>query len=418
MHQSQFKDFNVSASRYGPMKEVLGQGIFTTEGHAWKLNRGLLRPYFSKGHVLSIDKVEHHVDNLIAQIPKDASPVNFQKLAFDFTMDVITEFLFGRSVNTLSSTDPALQKFADTLDSAEDLMGQRARCGFFYPLVKTRSLKKKAKVIHEFVDSCIQDAATALAENNLAKNHDSKRDTTENATDNFPTQREDVVSDLLTRTSDFKQIRDNLMALIIAGRDTSAASMSMFFYEVSRQPAIWDKLQQEVISNFGTENRPDVSEARRLKYLRQVYDETLRMYPPLAWNPRVAVDDICLPTGGGPTGDEPLLVRKGTLVAFSAWALHRDKETFGPDAETFVPERWDKLSGLDWSHFIPFGGGPRRCIGQEFALNVATFTIVRLLQKFSGVKNVDPTPFQEDLGITLASEHGVHLAFTSREDRK
>jgi cytochrome P450 len=189
-------------------------------------------------------------------------------------MDITTEFLFGRSLNILSGANPELQNIADTLDAAEDLMGQRARCGFFYPLVGTRRLEHLAKVLHGFVDSCIKDAAADIAtkthnEQQLKAITDEQRQSTYNKLLD-----EVVVYDLLTRTSDLKQIRVNLMALIVAGRDSLAASVSMFFYAVSRQPAIWEKLQEEVITTFGAHGIPEMSEIRRLKYLKQVYDES------------------------------------------------------------------------------------------------------------------------------------------------
>ena len=101
-------------------------------------------------------------------------------------------------------------------------------------------------------------------------------------------------------------------------------------------------------------------------------------------NNRTATKTTILPTGGGPDGTAPILVRRGELVAFGQYVLSRRKNIYGPDADKFRPERWEGhepgiMSG--WAYF-PFHGGPRACLGQDFALMEVSYTVVRLLQAF------------------------------------
>lgn len=93
-----------------------------------------------------------------------------------------------------------------------------------------------------------------------------------------------------------------------------------------------------------------------------------------------------MPTGGGPDGKHPILVRKGEVVVFSQYITSRKRNVYGQDADEFRPERWQsgELDGIS-SGYFPFNRGPRRCLGEDFALMEVSYTIVRLLQEFSSI---------------------------------
>lgn len=109
----------------------------------------------------------------------------------------------------------------------------------------------------------------------------------------------------------------------------------------------------------------------------------LRLYPPVPLNNREALRTTILPTGGGPDGNSPVLVRKGEMVVFSQYVNCRARNLYGEDADGFRPERWEtgELSDIGWAYF-PFSGGPRQCLGEDFALMEISYTIIRLLQEF------------------------------------
>lgn len=103
---------------------------------------------------------------------------------------------------------------------------------------------------------------------------------------------------------------------------------------------------------------------------------------------------------------------------YSVYAMQRRKDIYGPDADEFRPERWlsDNPAGPlrpGWG-FLPFNGGPRICIGQQYALTEAAYTVVRLLQTFKGLENRDKNPWEEHLGVTLSSRHGTNVGLTYR----
>ncbi|KAL6717648.1 hypothetical protein ACLMJK_005563 [Lecanora helva] len=129
-----------------------------------------------------------------------------------------------------------------------------------------------------------------------------------------------------------------------------------------------------------------------------------------------------LPRGGGPDGNAPILVRKGELVVFSQYVNARRKNIYGHNADDFCPERWEnEPNKFGWAYF-PFNGGPRACLGQDFALMEVSYTIVRLLQSFPIIKlpanhvNEPPGTEKQRLTLVLQSADGCKVEI-SRENR-
>lgn len=144
----------------------------------------------------------------------------------------------------------------------------------------------------------------------------------------------------------------------------------------------------------------------------------LRLFPPVPTNARIAFKDTVLPRGGGANGQAPIFVPKDTIFMYSVYSMHRRTDIYGPDALEFKPERWspDAPGGPlrpGWG-FLPFNGGPRICVGQQYALTEASYTIVRLLQTFGELENRDPKEWVEGYGLTLCSGEGTKVALKLR----
>lgn len=123
-----------------------------------------------------------------------------------------------------------------------------------------------------------------------------------------------------------------------------------------------------------------------------------------------------LPTGGGPKGTSPILVRKGEVVVISQYVNSRKKNIWGPDADEFRPQRWEtgELDNVGWA-FFPFNGGPRKCLGEDFALMEVSYTIIRLLQAFpilelpAGEHVEAPGTERQKLTLVLSSADGCRV---------
>lgn len=158
-------------------------------------------------------------------------------------------------------------------------------------------------------------------------------------------------------------------------------------------------------------------------------NETLRLYPVVPFNVRLALKDTTLPHGGGPDGLSPIGVLKDTAIGYSTLLMQRRPDLTPPhklsdgttvEVTDFSPERWENWQPKPWT-YIPFNGGPRICIGQQFALTEMGYTIVRLLQRFErldnhmgAVDNGDPCLKAE---IVLQPGQGVKVGFFSKGTR-
>ena len=212
-------------------------------------------------------------------------------------------------------------------------------------------------------------------------------------------------------------LRDQLLNILLAGRDTTAGLLSFTFFELSRNPQVWLKLKEEIYEKFGSGDNVRLEDItfeslKRCEYLKALLNEVLRMYPSVPLNFRVAQKDTTLPVGGGPSGHEPIFIRNGQTVAYTVYALHRDKQFYGKDAEVFRPERWfePETRKLGWA-FVPFNGGPRICLGQQFALTEASYVIARLVQLFPNVASFDDEyPPRKASHLTMCHQTEVKIS--------
>ena len=198
-------------------------------------------------------------------------------------------------------------------------------------------------------------------------------------------------------------MRDESLNVLLAGRDTTASLLSWSILLLARHPDIFARLRNDVLEQFGTYHQPrdmDFASLKSCQYLQHFLKETLRLYPIVPFNRRCAANDTTLPCGGGKDGTSPIYVRKGRTVMYSTYVLHRRKDIWGEDAEIFNPDRWVGRN-VTWE-YIPFNRGPRTCIGQQFALMRASYVLVRLLQRFDRIEDVN-SEREIRFGVSLTS---------------
>ncbi|KIW02606.1 hypothetical protein, variant [Verruconis gallopava] len=366
-----FKDIGM-----GPRRDItfpmFGDGIFTQEGAAWKHSRDMIRPQLMYKQYSDLELFREPVDDLIQNVEESGGIVDLQELFFRMTLDVTTAFLFGESVRSLKAPDSTgEQTFADAFNTAQSYVVQRFRLLDLYWLIGGSKFRKACSDVHRFADQII--------ERNLS------RDRTK---DN---QGQYVFLDAIAEHApDRTALRGQIINILAAGRDTTACLLSWTFFLLVRHPQVMQKLRAE-ITQYNKENL-DRNDLRNMPYLQNVLKETLRLYPSLPVNTRTAIKDTILPTGGGPDRKSPVFVPKGSAIAYSVYSMHRRPDLYGMDAELFRPERWDEDMPLNkdptnakWG-YLPFNGGPRICIGMDFALTEAAITVVRLIRRFPNMK--------------------------------
>ncbi|KAL4868957.1 hypothetical protein BDV12DRAFT_168659 [Aspergillus spectabilis] len=378
---------------FGPL---LGHGIFTSDGEDWSRSRHMIRPNFVKDQVAHLDIFEELLDDFFALIPSDGSTVDLQDLFFGFTIDSATEFLFGHSVYSLkkrrSGVDDQEPDFPEAYNYSLENIVTNSRFGPLMFLNRDPKAVEANRICHDLVDQYVDKAVR------VREKYDEEKGETEG-------RRYTFLNGLAQQTGDRTRIRSELMNILLAGRDTTASLLSNMFFMLAKHPAVWKKLQEEVATLEG--RAPTYEQLRNMKYLKYCLNESLRLHPVVPINSRTAIKDTILPVGGGPDGQSPVLVPKGTIVAYSVWAMHRREDFYGPDAEEFRPDRWADLRP-GWE-YLPFNGGPRICVGQQYALTEAAYVTARLAQRYSVLESRDSGPWEEGLTLTLCSHNGVKV---------
>lgn len=284
--------------------------------------------------------------------------VDISALFYRFTLDSATEFLLGKSVDSLDN--PAID-FATAFGEVQRVQNMVSRAG---PLVKKlipqRSFREGLKVINNFINPFIE---------RVLRLDQAELDEKSKATEGYT-----FLHALASYTRDRKVIRDQLIAVLLAGRDTTAGTLSFTFLELSRHPLVVAKLRQEIRDRIGFSGTPTYEDLKNMPYLQYTINETLRLYPAVPFNVRSALRDTTLPHGAGKDGMQPMGVRKGTPIGYSTLYMQRNKTIYPPpspnfpDVLTFSPDRWaTNWSPKPWT-FVPFNGGPRICVGRKFPM--------------------------------------------------
>ncbi|KAK3687417.1 cytochrome P450 [Podospora appendiculata] len=435
---TQFNDFLAGADRIDNVGFVVGRCIFTVDGPFWERSRALFRPHFARAEINDLEATERAVQDLFMAV--DASrqlegeggddavwtpAIDLQKLFLRFTLDTGTGFFFGANVKSQLAAIPGDKGVLDettrlAADSAGDdgLTFSEAYSVAFKEIARRARLSslswladlfpgdapRAVRYLERFIDRLVDDAQlqnmldtiTAPAETGKAE-----------------TKKPSFLQALVQTTPDRIEVRDQAHFMLAASRDTTASLLSWLFLLLAKHPAQLARLRAAITADFGTatDSTAGTITAQALKkcaYLQWAMAETLRLHPPGALNGRIAAHDTTLPTGGGRDGTRPIAIRKGQTVTIVPYTMHRRRDLFGEDAAEFRPERWEGKK-VDWG-YVPFSGGPRACLGKEYALAEAGYLTVRLLQRFDRVEPVDDLiDMPQKVTVTLQPSKGVNV---------
>ncbi|KAK0101499.1 hypothetical protein ONS95_006668 [Cadophora gregata] len=412
---TQFNDFDLGPTRRGNFWPLLGNGIFTQDGSGWEHSRAMMRPQFAREQISDLDMTERHVQNMMRALNVNLNAnkwtdcVDLQVLFFRLTLDSATEFLFGESVDSQvrllpgyqdeNSSDASSADFAAAFDKAQMALATRGRFGDKFFLCNPKGFKDDCTICHKFIDQFVR---LALSKDLHGKKSESELEFRGKYV---------FLEALATQTQDPIELRSQLLNILLAGRDTTASLLGWLFLSLARDPARYAKLRNIIIQEFGTYGNPKDITFSRMKgcqYLQYCNNEALRLYPVVPINSRFANKDTTIPRGGGKDGKSKIFVPKGSAVDYSVHTMHHRKDLWGEDVEEFKPERWEnRRPGWD---FLPFNGGPRICIGQQFALTESSYVTVRLLQRFEKLEYLETDPIiRHNLSLTDCSGNGVKV---------
>ncbi|KAJ3668880.1 hypothetical protein LUZ60_010830 [Juncus effusus] len=389
--------------------DLLGQGIFNSDGETWLLQRKTAALEFTTRTLRQAMArwANQSIKNRLWRILADHcdapnASVDLQDLLLRLTFDNICGLTFGKDPETLSPDLPD-NPFAAAFDSATEATMQR----FLYPtflwrfkkafcMGSEKSLKKSLEVVDHFMTETIV-TRKARPSDDLLSRFMKKRDSNGKA---FP---EDVLQWIA-------------LNFVLAGRDTSSVALSWFFWNIMQRPDIERKVLTEITTvlrdtrgedtNNWTVEPLDFDELERLVYLKAALAETLRLYPSVPQDSKYVVADDVLPDG--------TVVPAGSAITYSIYSVGRMESIWGKDCMEFKPERWLSADGnrfepsKDAYRFVAFNGGPRTCLGKDLAyLQMKSIASAVLLRH--RVVLVPGHKVQQKMSLTLFMKNGLRV---------
>ncbi|XP_048568254.1 cytochrome P450 704C1-like [Triticum urartu] len=415
--RTNFANYGKGASNYDKMGDLFGDGIFAVDGDKWKQQRKIASYDFStralrdfSGGVFNRNAAK--LAHIVAGNAAAKQPMDFQALLMKATMDSIFTIAFGVDLGTLSGSDEG-SRFAAAFDDASEFILLRYVDAFwkvsrFLNVGAEAALRHRIKVVDEFVYKCIRARADEMSDGSKAHGTGSK---------------DDLLSRFILATNsetgkvDYKYLRDIILNIVMAGKDTTAGALAWFLYMMCKHPEVQEKISKEAAgagdatSSIDDYSRSLTEEAlNKMHYLHAALTETLRLYPSLPLDNKECFSDDVLPNG--------FSVGKGDIVFYAPYAMGRMERLWGEDTIAFRPERWLDECGefLPESpfKFTAFQAGPRICLGKEFAYRQMKIFAAVLLRFFVLELHDKYASVNYRTMITLYIDQGLHLTATAR----
>lgn len=364
------------------LRDVLGDGIFNTDGESWKFQRQVASHEFNTRSLRKF--IETVVDTelkerlmpLLASAAKSGSVIDMQDILQRFAFDNICKIAFGYDAENLSPSLPQPKaKFAEAFEDAVRISSGRFQEFFsviwrikrFFNLGSEKRLRVAVSEIREFAKKIVREKKRELSE----------KSPPESAAD-------DLLSRFLSSGhSDENFVTDIVISFILAGRDTTSAALTWYFWLLHKNPEVEAKVRGEIMekSDGHVARYNDVKE---MVYTHASLCESMRFYPPVPVDTKEAISDDVLEDG--------TVVKKGMRVAYHPYAMGRLEQLWGKDWPEFKPERWLRAAedgsekwvfvNRDAFEYPVFQAGPRVCLGKEMAFLQMKRVVAEVLRQF------------------------------------
>ncbi len=322
-------------------KTVVADGLLTSEGEVWRKQRRLMQPAFHQQRIAGLGGLIVSATTALLERWQDQPVVNIASEMASLTLTITTKALFGIDIGEgVSTVGQAVTMAGDLLEKPRNARFQSA-------------LQSVEQVVAQIIDErrrAYQDTGDLLSMLLQARDEETGVG------------------------MDDRQLRDQVITLLLAGYETTASALTWTWVLLAQHPEWLQKLRTQVVNTIG-DLPPGVQDLPNLPYTRMVFEEGLRIYPP-AWilgRKALGEDEI-----GG------FFVPANTIVAISPYTLHRRLDDW-PDPEVFDPERFtpERSAGRRRFAYLPFGAGPRQCIGNNFAMTEAQIILAMIARLYS-----------------------------------
>jgi len=365
---------------------LLGQGLLISEGDFWRRQRRLAQPAFHRSRIneyaaTMTESVRRHINAW-----RDGDQRDLAAEMMALTLDVAVRTLFGTTLPTEA------RRVGQSMTFLMRYQLGRQRSPVRIPENWPTPRNRRARRERTFLDSLVYQFISERQANGNSSHGTDLLSLLMGAMDEDGTQ--------MTP----QQLRDETMTLFLAGHETTAQLLAWTWYLLSENPSDESRLYEELHSVLAGRT-PEPADFAKLPFLHAVISEVLRLYPPAYIAARTSIEPSQI--GGY---DFPA----GSTMLMSQWVMHRDPRYYD-DPDTFRPERW--LNGLanrlPSGAYFPFGDGPRRCIGQGFAMLEAAIVIGTLAQNFQ-FRLVRDHPVVPEPLITLRPHNGIRMTLHAR----
>jgi cytochrome P450 len=367
------------------LSPTLGNGIFLSDGDFWKKQRALMQPVFHAKRIFDYgETITRYTEELITEWQNGATrAVDADMTAV--TMRIIAKVLFDCDIHGEESG------FSKDIKEILHIMERRFKTALFnfdwMPTPQNRHMAEVVKrldtIIQRFIDErrkTGEDKGDLLAL--LLSAHD---------------ENNEFMSD--------KQVRDEAMTLFGAGHETTAVTMAWVWYVLSQHHDVQAKLHEELDRVLGGRT-PNVNDLPNLPYTEMVIKETMRLYPAVFATTRIPKEEITI---GGHTFKPP------ESLILNIWGVHRDARFF-PEPDKFDPERFsaEREKDIVKYSYLPFGAGPRVCIGNAFAMMEARLILATVAQRFT-LDVAEGLTVEPDRQFTVKPKYGLSMVVRERE---
>ncbi|CAN1308309.1 Cytochrome P450 704C1 [Linum perenne] len=411
--KTNFEKYGKGGHNYNNLRDLLGDGIFTVDGDKWRQQRKISSHEFSTKVLRDFSSVVFRrnvakLADIISLAAQSGHSMDIQDLFMKSTLDSIFKVAFGVELDSMCGSNDEGTKFSQAFDDASAMTLWRY-VDVFWKVKKLlnigseAALKKNVKIVDDFVYKLIKNKIELMQRPASSDDSSSlKKD------------------DILEASDDPTYLRDIILNFVIAGKDTTAATLSWFIYMMCKHPDIQDKVSEEIME--ATEGKKfsgfrEFAESvgreetlERLQYVHAAITETLRLYPAVPVDAKVCLSDDTLPDGYS--------VRKGDMVAYQPYAMGRMKFIWGDDCEEYKPERWLNQDGIFQPQspfkFTAFQAGPRICLGREFAYRQMKIFVAVLIGSFIFKLSDETKPVNYRTMINLHVDGGLHVTATHR----
>ncbi len=379
-YQNFLKDHVIRKSKW-----FFGEGLLTNEGESWLRQRRLSQPAFHRERIASYARIMTGYTSQMLDTWKQDATLDIHQEMMQLTLRIVVRALFNVEAGQIGAISTAMNVMMRNSTGLRLLLPPAVR------YLPTPSMIQFRRAVRQ-LDDTVYGIIAARRRND--------------------TDSGDLLSMLMQardedggRMTD-KQLRDEVMTFLLAGHETTALTLTWTWHLLAQHSALQEQLQNE-LQRVLAGRVPEFADLPNLTFTEQIIKESMRLYPP-AWSvARTVVSEFEL---------RGYRIPAGANVVMSQWIMHRDPRYF-PDPESFDPGRWspERAQKLPRFAYFPFGGGPRQCIGNSFAMMEAILLLATIAQRFS-LRAVSSEPIVPVPSFTLRPKSGIQMKVEARRE--